>query len=71
MIVVRPGPPDFPPSNAQELMKDVVIGTIVPFTELENITDWATIKRVCLNSLDCEVYTDSPYSTINSKLNLP
>ncbi|KAG2014160.1 hypothetical protein CC2G_011003 [Coprinopsis cinerea AmutBmut pab1-1] len=45
MIVVRVGDVALPPSNAQELMKDVVIGHIVPFSELEEITDWAAIKK--------------------------
>ncbi|TFK28609.1 CGI-121-domain-containing protein [Coprinopsis marcescibilis] len=45
MIVVRVGDASLPPSNAQELMKDVVIGTIVPFSELEQVTDWGAVKK--------------------------
>jgi Kinase binding protein CGI-121 len=46
MIVVRVGDTSIPPSNVRELMKDVVIGDIVSFDELKDITDWASVKKV-------------------------
>ena len=46
MIVVRVGDAAFPSASAHELMKDVVIGDIVPFDELKEVTDWAAIKKV-------------------------
>ncbi|KAH6879654.1 kinase binding protein CGI-121-domain-containing protein [Coprinopsis sp. MPI-PUGE-AT-0042] len=45
MIVVRVGDASLPPSNVRELMKDVVIGDIVPFDELKDVTDWASVKK--------------------------
>ena len=29
-------------------MKEVIDGTLVPFTELGDVTDWSSIKKVCL-----------------------
>jgi hypothetical protein len=32
----------------EKLMKDVVIGTIVPFSEIASVTDWGRVKKVNL-----------------------
>ncbi|PPQ78807.1 hypothetical protein CVT25_010676 [Psilocybe cyanescens] len=45
VILVRIDSPDLTPSIVQEKMKDVVSGDLVPFSELENVTDWASIKK--------------------------
>lgn len=29
-------------------MKEVVDGTLVPFTELGDVADWSSIKKVCV-----------------------
>ena len=29
-------------------MKEVIDGNIVPLTELEDVTDWSSIKKVCV-----------------------
>ncbi|KJA18218.1 hypothetical protein HYPSUDRAFT_45553 [Hypholoma sublateritium FD-334 SS-4] len=45
VIVVRVDSPDVTPDEVQKKMETVVEATISPFGELENVTDWASIKR--------------------------
>lgn len=46
MILVRIDSPDLSPSEVEKKMKEVVSGDLVPFSELERVTDWASIKKV-------------------------
>ncbi|KAF8960249.1 kinase binding protein CGI-121-domain-containing protein [Flammula alnicola] len=45
VLVVRIDSPDLSPEAVQQKMKDAVIGTVVPLSELESITDWASVKK--------------------------
>ena len=48
VIVVRVDSPDITPDEMQRKMETVLEATISPFSGLEAITDWASIKKVCL-----------------------
>ena len=39
-------------------MKEVIDGTLVPFTELRYVTDWSSIKKVCVNLF---IYFSQPF----------
>ncbi|KIJ99413.1 hypothetical protein K443DRAFT_624210 [Laccaria amethystina LaAM-08-1] len=45
LIVVRVGEANLDSAKIQELMEEVVLGKMVPFSELKNITDWSPIKK--------------------------
>ncbi|KAF8624253.1 hypothetical protein AX15_005966 [Amanita polypyramis BW_CC] len=45
LLVVRVCGPDLSPEETQEKIKNVVEGTLVPLDMLEELTDWATIKK--------------------------
>jgi EKC/KEOPS complex subunit CGI121/TPRKB len=46
LFVVRVDGPQIPAADVQDKMDAVVLGRIVPFTTLDNITDWSAIKKV-------------------------
>lgn len=43
---MRVGEANLDSAKIQELMEEVVLGKTVPFTELKDITDWSSIKKV-------------------------
>ncbi|KAF9475898.1 CGI-121-domain-containing protein [Pholiota conissans] len=45
VIVVRIDSPELTPEAVLKKMEAVVVGTLSPFSDLENITDWASIKK--------------------------
>jgi EKC/KEOPS complex subunit CGI121/TPRKB len=48
VVVVKIGSSELSPADEKEKLKEVIDGTIVPFTELGDVTDWASIKKVCV-----------------------
>ena len=46
LFVVRIGGPDDLTSDILGKMNDVVLGTVVPFSVLETVTNWSSIKKV-------------------------
>ena len=50
VVVVKIGSSELLPAEELEKMKEVIDGTLVPFTELGDVTDWSTIKKVCVFS---------------------
>ena len=51
LFVVRVDGPQIPAADVQDKMDAVVLGRIVPFTTLDNITDWSAIKKVSASTL--------------------
>jgi hypothetical protein len=43
---VRVDSPELPSEIVEGKMKSAVSGNIVPITELESVTDWASVKKV-------------------------
>ena len=63
LIVVRVGEANLDSAKIQELMEEIVLGKMVPFAELKDITDWSSIKKV--RSIDrhlCTSYSCHPVS---------
>jgi Kinase binding protein CGI-121 len=48
VIVVKIGSSELSPAEEKEKMKEVIDGTLVHFTELGDVTDWSSIKKVCV-----------------------
>jgi len=61
---VRVGEANLDSAKIQELMEEVVLGKTVPFTELKDITDWSSIKKVRSIDIPLMSYSMSP-SIIN------
>ncbi|KAF8806962.1 CGI-121-domain-containing protein [Phlegmacium glaucopus] len=45
VIVVKIGSSELSPAAVEGNMKEVIDGTIVPLLELENVTDWSSVKK--------------------------
>ena len=45
VVVVKIGSSELSP---EEKMKEVIDGSLVPFTELRDVTDWSSIKKACV-----------------------
>ncbi|KAF9563355.1 CGI-121-domain-containing protein [Agrocybe pediades] len=45
VLVVRIGSQDLVPSVVEERMKEVVSGNLVPLSELQDVTDWSSVKK--------------------------
>ena len=48
VVVVKIGSSELSPTEEKEKMKKVIDGSLVPFTELKDVTDWSSIKKVCV-----------------------
>jgi tRNA threonylcarbamoyladenosine modification (KEOPS) complex Cgi121 subunit len=49
VVVVKIGSSELQsPAEEEEKVKQVIDGTLVPFTELRDVTDWSSIKKVCV-----------------------
>ena len=48
VVVVKIGSSKLSPTEEKEKMKKVIDGSLVPFTELKDVTDWSSIKKVCV-----------------------
>lgn len=48
MIVVKIGSSELSPTVVEGKVKEVIDGTLVPLVELGNVTDWSTVKKVCV-----------------------
>ena len=46
LIVVRVGEANLDSAKIQQLMEEIVLGRMVPYAELKDITDWSSIKKV-------------------------
>ena len=44
---MRVDSPELSSEIVEEKMKSAVSGNIVPISELESVTDWASVKKVC------------------------
>jgi len=65
---VRVDSPELSLEIVEEKMKSAVSGNIVPISELESVTDWASVKKVCYIGLSplCDgEHLLLPFSTIN------
>lgn len=58
---------ELPAEIVEEKMKSAVSGNIVPITELESVTDWVSVKKVCYISCSPLYYHHHlfSFSTIN------
>jgi hypothetical protein len=47
LLVVRIDAGTLPANEIEVKMKNIVDGDLVPFSDLDKVTDWSTIKKVC------------------------